>query len=128
MIYNLSITIHVFLMLMLIYLLVDEILLPRYVNLSTIFRGLWYKVEIASCLKSWILFYCIHVTNIYIHQLCVDTGCSLKDLPKVCSLFLLEGNNYRKYFFYFKEREPSQSWWRNQWWRRCAQSCFCYCF
>ena len=37
---NLSIAVHAFIKCMLTTLLVDEILLPRYVNLSTNFRGL----------------------------------------------------------------------------------------
>ena len=49
---NLFIAHHAFAMCMLILLSVDEILLPKYGNLSTYSRGLPLKVEMApSCLK-----------------------------------------------------------------------------
>ena len=47
MIDNLSIIFHAFNRCMLISISVDEILLPRYVNLSTTFRGLPLRVEMA---------------------------------------------------------------------------------
>ena len=49
MINNLSIVVHTFARHMLTSLSVDEILLPRYVNLSSNFRGLLLKVEMAPC-------------------------------------------------------------------------------
>ena len=52
MIINRSIAVHTFAKHMLMLFSVDEILLPRYVNLSTNFRGLPLRIEIApSCLK-----------------------------------------------------------------------------
>ena len=52
MIDNLSIAVHAFVWCILTSLSVNEILLPRYVNWSTSFRGFPLKVEIASsCLK-----------------------------------------------------------------------------
>ena len=47
MIDNLSITVHAFPMSMLTWLSVEEILLPRYLNLSTNFRGVSFNVEMA---------------------------------------------------------------------------------
>ena len=62
MIDNQSITVHAFARYMLISLSVDEILLPRYVNLSTNFRDLPINVQITpSCLKHWNSFICVHV-------------------------------------------------------------------
>ena len=51
MIDSLSIVFHAFSWCMLTSLSVDEILLLRYVNLSTNFLGLPLKVEMTSCLK-----------------------------------------------------------------------------
>ena len=51
MIDNLWIAVQVFASHMLTSLSVDEILLPRYINLSTNFRGLLLKVKISPCLK-----------------------------------------------------------------------------
>ena len=59
MINNLSVSVHAFTMLAL--LSVDEILLPRYGNYSSIFRGLPLKVEMfPSCLNCMNSFTCIH--------------------------------------------------------------------
>ena len=52
MIDNLLISVQIFFMRMLTSLSVDEILLPRYVNWSTNFRGLLFNDEMApSCFK-----------------------------------------------------------------------------
>ena len=52
MIDNLSIAVHIFAKCVLISLSVDEMLLLRYLNLSTNFRGLPLRVEMAPfCLK-----------------------------------------------------------------------------
>ena len=48
MIDNLLIAVHTFARPMLTLLLVDEILLPKYVNLSINFRGLPLQVEMAT--------------------------------------------------------------------------------
>ena len=52
MIDNMSIAPHTFVRCMLTTLSINEILLPRYVNQSTNFRDLLFKVEkVPSCLK-----------------------------------------------------------------------------
>ena len=62
MIDNLSIVVHAFTEHMLTSLSIEEILLPRYVNLSTNLRELPFRVEIApSHLKHMYYFICIHV-------------------------------------------------------------------
>ena len=48
---NLSIAVHIYPVNMLISLSADEVLLLRYINWSTNFRGLPLKVEMAPCLK-----------------------------------------------------------------------------
>ena len=55
---NLSIEVYAFLRRILTSLSVDETLLPKYINLSTNFKGLPLRVEMApSCLKHMNLFY-----------------------------------------------------------------------
>ena len=57
----LSIAIRAFVRLILKMISVDEILLPRYVNLPTNFRGLPLKVDMKSCfLKYKFYFICVH--------------------------------------------------------------------
>ncbi len=54
MVVNLSIADHAFPMLLLTSLSVDEILLPRYMNFSTNFRGLSFNEKMTfSSLKHW---------------------------------------------------------------------------
>ena len=55
MVVNLSITVHNLSMCMLISLLVDEILLPRYINRSTNFSGLSFN-EMTPCWLKYILY------------------------------------------------------------------------
>ena len=69
MIDNQSIVVYIFAQYMLTSLSIDKILLPRYVNLSTNFRGLLLKVEMApSCLKQMNCFICVHIASCCLHK------------------------------------------------------------